>query len=178
MRAPSSRNPSASSSHHLAKHVRTLFRRRKQNCLTNHATCPGLPDADELLDGLRHAYSLLRPSTPAPIPESCSQSFTEGLLWHRIKTLEKKIDTLKNGLNVANSKLRTANHWSREYQAKRDVAITITDGNENDTDEKEWHRRSFSATRDSRSERAHSVILCPHVVCAAGPVVHREGCRS
>ena len=47
-------------------------------------------------------------STPAPIPESCSQSFTEGLLRHRIKTLEKKVATLKNELNEANSKLKTA----------------------------------------------------------------------
>jgi hypothetical protein len=89
-------------------------------------------------------------STPAPIPESCSQSFTEGLLRHRIKTLEKKVATLKNELNEANSKLKTADHWNKQYQERRDVAITITDGNENEAEERDWHARSFSASMHDR----------------------------
>ena len=87
-------------------------------------------------------------STPAPIPESCSQSFTEGLLRHRIKTLEKKVATLKNELNEANSKLKPADHWNKQYQERRDVAITITDSNENEAEERDWHARSFSGASD------------------------------
>lgn len=117
--------------------------------LADHATCQSLPDANDLLDSLRYSYSLLG-STPAPIPESCSQSFTEGLLRHRIKTLEKKVATLKNELNEANSKLKTADHWNKQYQERRDVAITITDGNENEADERDWHARSFSASMHDR----------------------------
>ena len=72
-----------------------------------HADCPSLPHSDELLDGLRHSYSLLG-SKPAPMPEPSSQSFNEGLLRHRIKQLEKQVGELKKDVDLKDSQTKTA----------------------------------------------------------------------
>lgn len=117
---------------------------------TDHLTCPSLPHAEELLDGLCHSYSLLG-SKPAPIPDQ-SHSFTEGLLRHRIKSLEKENAKLKADLNLAESKLKTVDYWEREYQQMREVKITITDTDGTEAEQRDWHARHFSSSMtDPRS---------------------------
>ena len=116
-----------------------------------HANCPSLPHSDELLDGLRDSYSDLG-SKPAPIPEPSSKSFTEGLLRHRIKALEKQVSELKKGKNLANSTIGTDRYWNREDAAKRAIEITITDANENDEKQKDWHRRHFTESMEHESK--------------------------